>query len=136
MFHPNVLRNCHWKCNKNLKKSNIFLLVCFTQMFSEIATGNVTKIQENFKIFLLVCFTQIYSENASGNVTKIKKSRIFLLRISPKCFLKQTQIFNIYATGNVIEIQKNFCFVPFKILANGNVGKNYIFLRKPRVQDC
>ena len=106
-------------------------------MYSKIATGNVTKIEENSKIFALVCFTQMYSEIATGNVTKIQKnSRIFLLRISPKCFLKQTQIFNIYATGNVIEIQKKFCFVPFKILANGNVGKNFIFLRKPRVQDC
>ena len=82
--------------------------MCFTQMYSEIATGNVTKIQENSKIFALVCFTQIYSEIATGNVTKIwKNSRIILL----VCFTKK---YSEIATGNVTKNSEkfNWCVSP------------------------
>ena len=84
MFHQIVLRNSH---SGNVTKihniSKVFLLVCFTQIYSEIATGNVTKIQKNSKMFLLVYFTQMYSEIATGNVTKIQKnSRIIIIIIT------------------------------------------------------
>ena len=49
VFHPNVLQNSHWKCNKNSKELYSFLLVCCTQMYSKIATENVTKIQKILK---------------------------------------------------------------------------------------
>ena len=69
-------------------------------MYSEIATGNVTKIQINYRIFLLVCFILIYSEIATGNVTKIKRnSKVFLLVFF-------TQIYSETATGNVTKIKE------------------------------
>ena len=78
-------------------------------MYSEVATGNVTKIRKNSKVFLLVCFTQIYSEIATGNVTKIQKnSKIFLLM----CF---TLMHSEVATGNVTKIQKNSKNVPIGV---------------------
>ena len=48
-------------------------MACFNQIYSEIATRNVTKNKKKFKVFLMVCFAQKYCEIATGNVTKIKK---------------------------------------------------------------
>ena len=45
----------------------------FTQIYSKIATGNVTK---NSKKNLFVFFTQIYYKIATGNVTKYLKKDI------------------------------------------------------------
>ena len=54
-----------------------------TQIYSKIATGNVTKILKN----TFPSFTQIYSKIATGNVTKIQKKilKFSFLCVSPKC---------------------------------------------------
>ena len=52
VFHPNLFQNSHWKCKKNSKKKKKNRKILFTQMYLEIATGNVTKIKRKFKMII------------------------------------------------------------------------------------
>ena len=70
MFHPNVLQNSHWKCNKNLRISKIFLLgqkswfrrekyilfpKSFTSFTEYFSVFGVLTLNSNFEVNLLIC---------------------------------------------------------------------------------
>ena len=70
---PYFLQFCHWKCHKKLKKNSFPFHVTDDQEFC-----HCWKCNENSAKYLttLLCFIQMYSKIATGNVTKIQNNSI------------------------------------------------------------
>ena len=76
VFQLLVLQNSHWKCHKKFHKNTI---ASFIQIYSKIATENVTKIKNNSEIIRcersehLLITEHPLVKIATGNVTKNSK---------------------------------------------------------------